>query len=712
MGIASICFGQEDSTNIDLNPDEEPEMLQIKFKPRIGLGVGMMTFYGDVSNNHVGFHPTVSRVGYDLSVQNELTDWLDLKFYMMWGTVGSNERSLERNVNFQSDITTGGFIFNYNFQNFLKRDRILNPFIGVGIESVEFLSKTDLKDANGNYYHYWDDGTIRTLPQDDPFASTAQQIYRDYSYETDLRELNTDGLGDYTERTFAIPIQVGANLHLGERVKFRVGSSLHLTFTDNIDNVSGVSTGQAAGTPGKDKFLYTSFALTYDLKIDKDKKFDDEDGIEFGPEDCFADEFDEDSDGVADHCDECHKTLAEHAPVDSVGCPLDSDNDLVPDYMDKEIDSPEGSIVDEDGIALDDEDFLKRYNQYMDSTGAYNDFEADTLAPIQGTIREKKPKDPETGDPENPDGPDTEDKLKEGQHLVVIGGDTLTIDPEKYAELLSWPGLQEIEINGQKALVVKADDKEEAQKILNKMIELGIIKPEDGKIVKVEEDPDNPGSFVFKEVPLDDNITTVAEFPEGTVFRVQLGAYRNKLSKNVYGNVNDLVVIPGTDGLTRYYTGAFDSPQDAVGLKIKMLEDGFDGAFIVAYKDGKRMLLGKSGLTMADPTVPENITPLTEESSNPVNPEFVKFRVQVGAFKEDIPTEILDLYLKVGSVVPKFDAEEGLTKYFIGMYDSYDEANAKKDQLKAQGLIDAFTVGDLSGRIITAQEAIKFKGGN
>jgi hypothetical protein len=89
-----------------------------------------------------------------------------------------------------------------------------------------------------------------------------------------------------------------------------------------------------------------------------------------------------------------------------------------------------------------------------------------------------------------------------------------------------------------------------------------------------------------------------------------------------------------------------------------------------------------------------------------LNPELIKFKVQVGAFQNKIPTNILDLYLSIGNVIPKKDDETGLTKYFIGTMKTYKEAEALKNELKVKGLTDAFIVGDFNGKIITAQEAL------
>ena len=73
---------------------------------------------------------------------------------------------------------------------------------------------------------------------------------------------------------------------------------------------------------------------------------------------------------------------------------------------------------------------------------------------------------------------------------------------------------------------------------------------------------------------------------------------------------------------------------------------------------------------------------------------------------EQIPTDVLDTYLELGNVVPKRDPNSGLTKYFIGNFDNYEEATNYKIELIEKGIIDSFVVGEFKGNIITAVEAI------
>ena len=174
------------------------------YGPTVGLGVGMFKFYGDILDANYG-NPLVSNIGYDLHVKQQLNSYLTAKFYVLFGTLSANERSADRNLNFSSKITVGGFALMYNFDQLLPKDRAISPFISLGIESVEFHSKTDLYDRAGNEYNYWSDGSIRDIAETDVNASNAVVIQRDYFYETDLREQDYDGYGKYAERTFAVP---------------------------------------------------------------------------------------------------------------------------------------------------------------------------------------------------------------------------------------------------------------------------------------------------------------------------------------------------------------------------------------------------------------------------------------------------------------------------------------------------------------------------
>jgi hypothetical protein len=136
-----------------------------------------------------------------------------------------------------------------------------------------------------------------------------------------------------------------------------------------------------------------------------------------------------------------------------------------------------------------------------------------------------------------------------------------------------------------------------------------------------------------------------------------------------------------------------------------MSTDGYNGAFIVAFKDGERISLADAGFEL-NPEFEDKIDNDTIATVNAVNADLVGFRVQVGAYMEQIPTDVLDTYLEIGNVVPKRDPNSGLTKYFIGNFNNYDEATNYKIELIEKGIVDCFVVGEFKGNIITAVEAI------
>ena len=178
-----ISFSSFASNNKDTIP-EENEPKEIIYGPTVGLGVGMLKFYGDILDANYG-NPLISNIGYDLHVKQRINPFLMGRFYVMFGTVSANERSINRNLNFKSNITVGGFALEYNFDHLLPKKRVINPYVSIGIESIEFLSKTDLYDQYGNKYNYWSDGSIRNLAEDDINAANSIVIQRDYVYETD-----------------------------------------------------------------------------------------------------------------------------------------------------------------------------------------------------------------------------------------------------------------------------------------------------------------------------------------------------------------------------------------------------------------------------------------------------------------------------------------------------------------------------------------------
>jgi len=324
------------------------------YKPEIGFGSGLLTYMGDVNDSYRK-NPVVGRIGHNLLITRKINDFLTLNFNVVQGVLTGNERTEDRSLNFKTEILSGGVCASYNFYHLLKKPRTIMPFFSLGLESFEFNSKGDLYDAYGNYYYYWDDGSIRNLPETSPNAGQSIMLQRDYNYETDLRELNADDLGTYQQVAFGIPIDFGVDLKVTNWITMRLGTAIHFTFNDLIDNINSKGEGVRQGSAGTDKFMYTYFSFRFNLfsihnNSPEDLLYDDA---------LFADlNSDDDGDGVLDFDDQCAGSPA-GATVDEKGCPLDKDEDGIPDILDKEESTPKDIFyVDANGVGKTEDDLL------------------------------------------------------------------------------------------------------------------------------------------------------------------------------------------------------------------------------------------------------------------------------------------------------------------------------------------------------------------
>ncbi len=302
--------------------------------PRIGLGYGIFTYFGDVRDNTFS-HPFTSSSGAELTVERNINSYLNLYVKAVAGRISINERTETRNLNFQSNLFLGSVNVMYNFNNLYKKPKVLQPFVGLGVGFFNFDSKTDMKDANGAAYNYWSDGSIRNMSETANGAESAKQITRDYSYETDLRTLNTEKRGKYSTLAFSVPIEFGALFRVSPRVTFKLGATYYYNFTNLVDNVTDQGTGVMKGKKGPDNFLFTSFNVSFNLF--KETKKEKEKYFENLPDSLFVDidTKDSDEDGVPDFQDECAAT-PKGVIISKTGCPLDNDNDGIEDFRDEE----------------------------------------------------------------------------------------------------------------------------------------------------------------------------------------------------------------------------------------------------------------------------------------------------------------------------------------------------------------------------------------
>ncbi len=710
--LAQNTLGQVDADSISADNSVSTSSFKAKSKkplfdlsrPTIGIGSGLFSYYGDILGNNVQF-PFTSRIGYELFINYRLTRSFLFDFYVLFGKLGANERLGIRNENFLSEIRLGGLRFHYDFSNLLNEKAILKPFVFTGIESFEFLSKTDLFDKNSNSYFYWSDGSIRNLPEGSAGAYAAQVIKRDYIYESDIRELNKDNFGKYLERSFAIPIGVGFSMEIGNRTRLKFTSTMHLTATDYIDGISDKSIGDRKGRKGNDNFMYNSVSLHYDLALDKQAQ-DAKDPFISEDELFVLDNADADGDGVIDEQDSCHGT-PKGVKVDIKGCPLDDDKDYVYNFKDRELDSKLGAPVDSIGVTISDSAFQIWYEKYADT----NDIKFKLVDLDTATQRSRMVL--------------AGFKPRKKAYTVQINNYKNGIPTGELTKLLGIPDLKTFNNPNDTSVSVTVGNfntPEEAKAAEEK------LRKEGFKEAKAGSSKDGDGRFdkeltaaelaeaIKKQDKLADNKNNKKNVKDTksytdtnlVVYRVQLGAYKKQLSTGFFKNTGNVVAVVTEDGLYKYLSGSYPTLVDAASYRADMVLEGYTDAFIAAYKAGRRIPLRAAGAIPSQDTAMQIKEELNEgvNTGSALDKAQITFKIQLGIFKNEA---LGDATMSAKGIqnAQKSTTVGGLVRFTSGNFSSYQEAVTYKNEMATKGFTDAFVVAFFKNEVIPLTEALE-----
>jgi hypothetical protein len=252
---------------------------------------------------------------------------------------------------------------------------------------------------------------------------------------------------------------------------------------------------------------------------------------------------------------------------------------------------------------------------------------------------------------------------------------------------------------------------------------------------------------VSTEAPKATAVSTPVNEVKGLFYTVQVGVFSNAVTNEKLYNIRPLNSEKLANGTIRYTTGQYSDVARATEAKNKIVQLGVKDAFVVAYYNGRKMSVkdanslnsgGPSG-TIATPAVtPESpqtqprVTETIKSTENPVpsaratetngaadysrfdnrkvelsqNDSGVVFKVQIGAFKEEVPIEIANkflLFAKRG--VSNFKADNGNTVFTIGRVRKFDDAQFLKEEAIAKGIPDAFILAFKDGKSIPVSEA-------
>jgi hypothetical protein len=247
-----------------------------------------------------------------------------------------------------------------------------------------------------------------------------------------------------------------------------------------------------------------------------------------------------------------------------------------------------------------------------------------------------------------------------------------------------------------------------------------------------------PGEqFVISSQPVTEPIPVNPALPEGLVYKVQVGAFRNPIPTNTFAGIQPLTSETTASGLTRYTAGLFTNFDNADAAKREIRAMGYSDAFVVAFYNGKRISIDEARRIANGGTAPvaggtqqggsEPVAGGTQQGgSEPVaggtqpavttvvapaadvkTVEGLFYTVQVGVYSR--PVTARQLKNLNGLFVER--TANGNYRYAAGKYNSKDAAIASKNNIVQLGITDAFVTAYFNGQRITLEKAAELEAG-
>ena len=240
-------------------------------------------------------------------------------------------------------------------------------------------------------------------------------------------------------------------------------------------------------------------------------------------------------------------------------------------------------------------------------------------------------------------------------------------------------------------------------------------------------------------------IPTKTSLPEGVVYKVQVGAFRNPIPASTFKGFAPIMAEPSGTGITRYTAGLFVNENNATAARNEIRKIGYPDAFVVAFLNGERISIsiareeaGSTGSAASVTSFP-NASSGSSGSPNPtannalatdvakvaggstealpaafnsieveavVNTETIEgvyYTVQIGVFSTPVKKGIFD-YEGLNVVA----LSNGLYRYHAGTFSNLFGAADLKNEITAT-IPDAFVTAYYNGKRISLSEASKLK---
>ena len=226
-----------------------------------------------------------------------------------------------------------------------------------------------------------------------------------------------------------------------------------------------------------------------------------------------------------------------------------------------------------------------------------------------------------------------------------------------------------------------------------------------------------------------DPIPVDPPLPDGLIFKVQIGAFRNPLPAEHFVGLSPMTAEKLNNGITRYTVGIFREIDDARKAKTQVQNVGYTDAFIIAYMNGKRIPLNTAlqqiGEDISTPISSVNTQNQNAQNNNTANPSDQNVAANSGQVSDPIiatnvsSIDKLFFCVQVGVFSKEVSANElfgikplnveltgsGYYRYTSGRFATIPEASRHKQTIINKGIPDAFVTAYYQGTRISLSKA-------
>ncbi|MGZ4038682.1 MAG: SPOR domain-containing protein, partial [Bacteroidia bacterium] len=188
------------------------------------------------------------------------------------------------------------------------------------------------------------------------------------------------------------------------------------------------------------------------------------------------------------------------------------------------------------------------------------------------------------------------------------------------------------------------------------------------------------------------------------VYRVQLGAYKNKISPGVFKGSTSVIELKTEDNYYRYVTNGYKTIEQAASLRADLVVMGYTDAFVTAYRNGKRIPMSE---TKAHVESAEKEDLNENKAFSTIDKSLIHFKIQLGALKKPGSSNDMEERVKDLSSVDKQGTASGMIRYTTGQYNDYQSAEKARKDLEDKGFPEAFIIATFKNEIISIQEAME-----